>query len=202
MISTVVDFQERKTRKTAHQEIELINESVLALNARSIVWDIPPGLRTLNYSIPGGGYVSVDAPCPHLIAAVIQTRRNGLEFHLVALKRKGRPVSGTPIFHAPFMNVDEDGCFGLSESPDNSCITSSAIPEWMGLFDRMVMTNVSHARTIKLPDLKPGAKVSFYHHLRFWRELSRSSEAKFPNWSLIERRETLEGWFKSLSLRL
>ncbi len=200
--SNVINLNTRQIVSGEHRSIDRVTDAIIAMSANAIVWSIPTATIQIPFAIAGGPLRQVEAPMPHLIGGVVRTPSNGIEMHVVAVKRRGKPVDSTPIFHAPIMNVDHDGRLDLPQDQPHPGTSISSVSAWSDLMNSLPKIAVKHPRTIRLTDLKPGAEVSSYHHFRFWRELAASKSQSFPNWSLVERKQTFGSWVHELESRL
>jgi hypothetical protein len=198
MKSNVISLKGKTSHRTEKSAIQLIDDSIIAASGKALVWRMAPGPATLRFSVGIGRPIDVNANLPQLIGAAIK-RNNGVkEVYLVAVRRRGKPDLSTPLFHAPLMNIDSRSQLTLEEQSEFPEASLASVLEWHKAIHQMTMTSVGHERTIRIRDLKPGAAVSSYNHLRFWRGLSREC-ASFPSWSLVERKETFGQWLNFLS---
>lgn len=200
MLGNVVNLKECQKSSVRRVPIQMVDESIIGVSPRAIVFDIPPSQREMVFCIAGGEPQSLTVPYPHLVGAGIVNAKNEIELHLVGLRRRGKPLLDTPVFHAPLMNVDAAGRITIDQSISDIGVSVSSVPFWIEVLSNTKMTSVAHERTVRIKDLKPGASVSTYNHLRFWQSLARKG-GRFPNWSLVDRREKFGEWIAGLADR-
>lgn len=179
----------------------LLDPRILAVTSRLMVWDVPPVRRELRLALPSGDSMSLDVPWPRLLlAAVLSPGAVEPELHVAALKRQGRVQVGTPLFHAPLMNIDRTGMLdkpvGLPGFIDPRCIA-----EWEQALLSFSFSRVGHEQTIRPADMAARAPINSYHHGRCWREIARSNLKRFPGHSLVSRRQTVGQWLDDLQAR-
>lgn len=85
-----------------------------------------------------------------------------------------RPTEHTPLYHAPLMNVGDNGlvCLGDSTAPKNRGLDS--IPEWEAIMFNTRFSHTNHSYTLRV---KGAEKVSDQQHIEFWRSKA-SSQSK------------------------
>ena len=169
--------------------------SVISKTSTSISWEIRESIASI--SISGGSRLNV--PFPHLVASVTLTPSGLASAHIVAIKRKGRPVRRTPVFHAPFKNVRQCSfCYLDLDIEDDSL--EANIDRWTSAILSQSWDFTCHERTLKLRrDGRPSA-VSNHEHTAFWKGLFVSGACRFPSDILQPRRETLQDWLLSIQV--
>lgn len=109
-----------------------------------------------------------------------------------ALAKSARPDAGTPLFHAPLMNVDARGqvCLGSAEAPPGCS------PEhrraWEATVRETNFSHVNHDRTLAPGD---GGPVGTEAHFAFWQNLD--GQARFPAAALAPMHRTLQAWLEA-----
>lgn len=158
-----------KRRKTAR--CGFLSENILSIGAGHLVWYQAATTRTVYFSCTDKGDGSVgqrtgSVPLPTLVFAA---SRNSLS--VFAVKDRGRPLSSTPLFHAPFFNVWEDGmvCTGNAMLP--CALTPDSIPDWDRAFYKSHFSHTNHAKVVRF---KGGAHA-------FWNALLDGKFQRFPN---------------------
>ena len=131
----------------------ILPTNVLSVGGSHIMWWSPPRRHTYFFDTrtrinSDDSGVSVGKRCgeafgPGLIFLV----KDG-EMRLFAVKGKERPEAKTPLFHAPLMNVYEDGrlCTGSMNKPDSTLADS--IAEWEQSFWDAAFSHPNHAKAV------------------------------------------------------
>lgn len=129
-------------------------ENLLVASKSILCWHEPPKVRPMWFVEAG---TSVSVKWPHLVFVASE---QGLR--VFAVTGNKRPTPETKLYHAPLMNIYDDGrlCFGSAARPDR--ITVDTIPEWNAAIFDSRFSHVNHQRTIK------GASTSAEHG-RWWR---------------------------------
>lgn len=176
----------------------LFDSRILALTEEVMVWHFPGDRRLYHLCQPGGEPVSLMTPWPSLLLAVVQQPKVSYELHAVALRRRGRPLASTPLHHAPLLDIDRDGRLAGGDG-GISRLDPRDLSQWEARLVDHVYRRTLHERSLKPPELVPGAAVNTYHHTRFWRSLARDEATRFPGPALVPRRQTLEQWLTGLA---
>jgi len=172
----------------------LLSQKVLALTPSLLLWHLPAASHCLHVASVTGDTVTIPAPWPSLLLCVTVGRSGKLELHLAAIRRQGRPAGHTPLYHAPFMNIDDNGLFlgELNSAPAH--LDPRSLEQWEDTLYGFRFSVVGHEKTLRPADMSPGATINGYHHARAWREISRSGVDRFPGQMLVPRKQTLQQW--------
>ena len=127
----------------------ILPSNVLSIGDDHIMWWSPPSRRTYFFNTRQDdtsinvGKRSGEALTPSLIFVVCRDRMS-----VFAVKGNQRPDADTPIFHAPLMNVYEDGtlCMGSMSRP-NSTLAES-ISQWENGFWDSAFSHPNYAKSV------------------------------------------------------
>lgn len=176
----------------------LLDRRILALTPGLLLWQMPAASHSLHIASVKGETVTLLAPWPSLLLCLVASPAGRPEMHLAAIRRQGRPSERTPLYHAPLMNIDEQGLFlGDLASPSNN-IDPRQLQHWEEALLGFSFSVVGHDKTLRPADMAAGASINGYHHARAWRELSRSKVDRFPGQLLVSRKQTLGQWLVEL----
>jgi PRTRC genetic system protein B len=161
-----------------------IPENVLFLNGEAAVWWMPPSRRHISFSTPnhikemGAAERGEIVPHPGLVFAAGQNL-----WRVWAVKGAKRPTPETPLFQAPYFNVDSQGriCQGSVTVPEVG--TAAKIDAWNDAFFRSTFT---HPNIVG--DLVNYGRNDEY---TFWRHMLDGRFKRFPERVLIDRKFTL-----------
>lgn len=168
---------------TLSQEFQLLPLHVLAIGAAKIAWYVPGRNRPMHFNINQRRF-SLRVPWPTLVFRVVEG-----QVWLAALAHAERPNEGTPLYHAPVMNVN---------AATHVCTGSAVLPPGSDLgnceaYERAIyetnFSHVNHRRT-----LSGGDDVSDTDHVRFWRQLARRKATIFPADALVPLDTTVGEW--------
>ena len=148
-------FDERALKKLATELVStlriksgILPSNVLSVGDDHIMWWSAPSRRTYFFNTRDDGGIHVgkrsgEAFTPNLIFVV---RRGGMS--VFAVKGNKRPEAGTPIYHAPLMNVYEDGtlCMGSMSRPNSTLADSIAL--WEQSFWDAAFSHPNHAKAV------------------------------------------------------
>lgn len=159
-------------------------DNVLFVAGDLILWWLRPGLRHVNFRVSehdaallGGAERGESVPHPGLVFAA-----SSREWRVWAVKGSQRPTPATPLFQAPYFNVDAKGhvCQGSVPRPDGT--TTEKIEAWNDAFFRSYFThpNVS----AKLVAYRGGG-------FGFWRDMLDRRFGRFPQRVLVPMNLTL-----------
>lgn len=159
-------------------------ETVLYVHGDVLVWWVPPARRHIAFRVGddhavsfGGGERGEAVPQPGLIFAA-----SSRTWQVWAVKGSRRPTLQTPLFQAPFFNVDAQGhiCQGNVPVPDGT--TVEKIAAWNDAFLRSYFTHPNVAG--KLLRYRGGAYT-------FWRDMLDQRFKRFPERVLVDAKTTL-----------
>ncbi len=168
---------------------EILPGNVLVRTTDSIVWYVPPAIRTMFYfyrtdespelaELSGKAY-----PQPPLL---LRVSRSSLSMR--ALKTTARPTASTPVFRAPYWNVYEAGavCLGTTSVPQQ--LTIDSLGRWEESFFESEFThpNATHSLTKYPKGL-----------IAMWRTLA--GKEKFPLQYLAPTKQTVKDFIAGAS---
>lgn len=153
------------TPDTLDPEADFIDGSVLYATSRLRSWFVPGRARTM-YIRQGKRRVRLDVIWPSLVFAA-SARGNLL---LTATSGARRPHPGTPLYHAPLMNIDASTavCQGSVTTPEAPA-EARAMPEWEDAIFRTWFTHTNHSRTFA-----GDGSGSSAEHIKRWRALAKA----------------------------
>lgn len=133
----VVDLFE-KLAKQMTLNVDFLSEGVLSISADHMVWWMPPCARNVFFNTKELGKRAAKVPHPGLVFAVVKGN-----WFVFALESAKRPQLDTPLYHAPYFNVYDDGgiCAGSAAKPKG--IAAGAIPQWEAAFFDSEFTHIN-----------------------------------------------------------
>lgn len=158
--------------------------NVLFVAGDLILWWLKPAMRHVAFHVSerdapllGGVERGDSVPQPGLVFAA-----SGQEWRVWAVKGSQRPTLATPLFQAPFFNVDAKGhiCQGSVPKPDGT--TAEKIDAWNDAFFRSYFTHPNVAAKLLR---YPGGSFAF------WRDMLDRKFARFPQRVLVPVNTTL-----------
>ena len=159
--------------------VEFLRAHVLVRTQEAIVWWAPSAIRPMFYTKEKGrevaGLSGKRYPQPGLI---FRLQGNSLDVRAVACH--DRPEPHTPLYRAPYWNVNDRGdvCLGTARTPKN--VTVESLPLWEKAFFESEFTHPNAAH--KLTE-HPGGFVGL------WKSLA--GKRRFPAEYLADAKETL-----------
>lgn len=159
-------------------------DNVLFVAGDLILWWLKPAMRHFAFHVSerdapllGGIERGEAVPHPGLVFAA-----SGQEWRVWAVKGSQRPTLATPLFQAPFFNVDAKGhiCQGSVPKPDGT--TAEKIDSWNDAFFRSYFTHPNVAAKLLR---YPGGSFAF------WRDMLDRRFARFPQRVLVPVNTTL-----------
>lgn len=169
-------------RRAAHGGF--LPETVLYVLGDVLLWWVPPARRHIAFRVGddhaevfGGRERGEIVPQPGLIFAA-----SSRMWRVWAVKGARRPTPQTPLFQAPYFNVDGQGhiCQGNVPVPEGT--TVEKIGAWNDAFLRSYFTHPNV--TGKLLRYRGGAYA-------FWRDMLEGRFARFPERVLVDAKTTL-----------
>jgi PRTRC genetic system protein B len=114
VIQVLQDLAEQSIATT-----DILTDKVLSISQRHIVWYLPAGKRRIFIDTKTNGRQSAIVPHPTLIFAVVDGG-----WSIFAVAKPGRPNQDTLIYHAPFLNVYDNGliCTGSAKTPKSMAV--------------------------------------------------------------------------------
>ena len=159
-------------------------ETVLYLQGDLLVWWVPPARRHLAFRVGteqaeafGGRERGETVPQPGLIFAAASN-----VWRVWAVKGQSRPTPQTPLFQAPYFNVDGQGRICQGNVPVPNGTTVEKISAWNDAFLRSYFTHPNVAG--KLLRYRGGAYA-------FWRDMLNGRFTRFPERVLVDANTTL-----------
>lgn len=161
-------------------------ETVLYVHGDLILWWVPPARRHIAFRVDGdhaeafgGGERGETVPQPGLVFAA-----SSRTWGVWAVKGSRRPTPQTPLYQAPFFNVNGQGgiCQGNVPVPEGT--TVEKIEAWNDAFFRSYFTHPNV--TGKLLRYRGGAYA-------FWHDMLDQRFACFPERVLVDVKTTLGG---------
>ena len=159
-------------------------ETVLYLQGDLLVWWVPPARRHLAFKVGaeqadafGGRERGEMVPQPGLIFAAASN-----VWRVWAVKGQSRPTPQTPLFQAPYFNVDDQGRICQGNAPVPNGTTVEKISAWNDAFLRSYFTHPNVAG--KLLRYRGGAYA-------FWRDMLNGRFTRFPERVLVDANTTL-----------
>lgn len=155
----------RANKVQVHHEHEaLANASILPhnvlLNTEStLMWHTPAKSQAMWFSKAGGKGLNVQ--WPSLVWAI---RNNGLQ--VFAKATNTRPTEKTRLYHAPLMNISQNGrlCQGGAQLPTEKTIHT------IGLIESTLLDSYFTHLNFKISSNKSTCYTSDADHIAFWRE--------------------------------
>ena len=177
-----MDLAKALLKRAAHGGF--LPETALYMDGDAIVWWVPPTRRHIAFRVEdehaeafGGRERGETVPHPGLVFAA-----SGRVWRVWAVKGAGRPTPATPLYQAPYFNVDAQGniCRGNAPVPEGT--TVEKIAAWNDAFLRSYFTHPNGAG--KLVRYRSGAYA-------FWRDLLDGRFQRFPERVLVDVKTTL-----------
>ncbi len=164
--------------------VEFLPANVLVRAQESIVWWTPPAIRPMFYAKEKGNEVAFLSgrrfPQPSL---VFRAQTGSLDIR--ALLSNERPGPKTPLYRAPYWNVNDSGevCLGTTQVPNE--VTIDSLARWENAFFESEFTHPNATR--KLTE-HPGGFVAL------WKSLI--GKRHFPANYLIDAKESLGSFIR------
>ncbi len=159
-------------------------ETVLYLHGDLLVWWVPPARRHVAFRVGaeqaeafGGRERGESVPQPGLVFAAASK-----VWRVWAVKGHHRPTPQTPLFQAPYFNVDGKGHICQGNVPVPNGTTVEKISAWNDAFLRSYFTHPNVAG--KLLRYRGGAYA-------FWRDMLDGRFTRFPERVLVDAKTTL-----------
>ena len=169
-------------QRAAHRGF--LPETVLYVQGDLLVWWVPPARRHLAFKVGaeqadafGGRERGEMVPQPGLIFAAASN-----VWRVWAVKGQSRPTPQTPLFQAPYFNVDDQGRICQGNAPVPNGTTVEKISAWNDAFLRSYFTHPNVAG--KLLRYRGGAYA-------FWRDMLNGRFTRFPERVLVDANTTL-----------
>jgi PRTRC genetic system protein B len=159
--------------------IDFLPASVLSISADHMVWWMPAGERNVFFNNKELGKRASKVPHPALVFAVVKG-----SWYVYSLANSERPDLETPLHHAPYFNVYDDGgiCAGSAARPKG--IAAGATPQWEAAFFDSEFTHIN------------GSKKKASHprgEYALWKELLDGAFPAFPVEYLVPQGITVAG---------
>lgn len=161
-------------------------DNVLFFAGDLILWWVRPAMRHVAFHVSerdaellGGVERGESVPHPGLVFAA-----SGREWRVWAIKGAQRPTLATPLFQAPYFNVDARGHICQGSVPKPNGTTAEKIDAWNDAFFRSFFTHPNVAAKLVR---YPGGSYAF------WRNMLDRGFARFPQRVLVPLNATLGG---------
>ena len=131
--------------KSALLRSGVLPDRILSVGLEHVVWWQRPGHRHQFFSCDKGvGVRNGKAPTPGIVFAV-----NKQSMFAFAVKGDERPTADTPLFHMPYMNVNEKGlvCTGSMPLPDQSI--AATVQAWEDNYWNSAFSHPNHPRPVR-----------------------------------------------------
>lgn len=179
-----MDLARALLKRAAHGGF--LPETVLFMDGDALVWWVPPARRHIAFRVEeehaedfGARERGESVPHPGLVFAVSST-----VWRVWAVKGTARPTPLTPLYQAPYFNVDVQGniCQGNTPVPEGT--TVEKIAAWNEAFLRSYFTHPNG----------PGKLVRYRGGTyAFWRDMLDGHFRRFPERVLVDVKTTLGG---------
>ena len=170
--------------------VGVLSQRILSVRPGAIAWLVPGGVRDMVFRVNEQRTRSLSVPWPTLIY-----HASGSRIRLAALTSdRSRPTDRTKLYEAPLMNVSLGGavCLGSARTPQNPTL------ENLHEYERAIeATAFSHPNG---PVIR-GVAETAGAHMRFWKQLANTNEARFPRTALRPMRPRLGEWIGSCHVR-
>ena len=173
-----------RRRDRSRQNGRWLDPRVLYESHWLTVWWRPPQRTRMWFHVAGTDEAEglrVEAPWPGLVFAL----ETGGRLSVVAVEGNARPHRESPLFRAPFPNVDDRGSVCLGSARGGSV--------WTAVEEAFVESAFSHLLGGG-PPLE--GKQSYPQVVGFYRSLARRGRKTFPAKVLLPLHITLEAWVK------
>jgi len=159
------------------QPASFLPEHVLACTADVLVWHVPPGCHPLFFQTASEELNALTGkPLPHPgLVFRAASRGGGSSLHVWAVRWRGRPRPGTPLYHAPFLNINEGGSVCLGSMPKPTTHGPEAAEAWTASFFGSAFTHGGGSRFLRG---QPGYASTL-------RSLSERTGCSFPTDRLV-----------------
>lgn len=160
------------TQKSSSQ-LDLIPDNILAQNDKYLVWYTPAKLQTMWFRI---GKKQTPYKVIWTPLLFIADKKN-ISLKVFALATNKRPTLNTKIYHAPLMNISNNGtvCQGTATLSKN--INSTTLQDVENTIFDSNFTHVNHSNTLNLKNKKT---ISTAEQLKFWQKKAQSKTKISP----------------------
>lgn len=157
------------------RKAELLPASVVSVSHTHIAWTTPPAVRPMLFKPVGLSPQTLRVPWPRLL--MVANSHGQLS---VAALASRRPVAaGSKLYHAPLMNVDQQGRVCTGNAPLPGYCDGGSLPAWEAVMFESAFTHVNHPHSLKTG--QPKRVVETKDAFGFWSDLARQSAERFPN---------------------
>lgn len=167
------------------RERRLLTPNVLLSLPEETLWYRPAQRRAM-WIRYGKTRRALTVPWP---ALVFHARDGGLRIAALRAANK-RPDENTRLYHAPLMNIYENGSLCLGNITPPSC-GLSGMAAWEAAVYDTLFTHTNHRNTLRLRTKGKDDNIALY---RFWHQLHKDEATRFPVGALVPRNETLGDW--------
>lgn len=174
------------------RRLAFIDQRMLALSEHEMVWWMRPSRRTMWFNTDGSdglGQCFGEAWHPGLVFCAGECG-----WRVYAIKGSERPEADTPLFQAPYYNVNSEGliCRGSADLPKSIGPDQIEAHEEVFFRSRFTHPNVHVKR--KLTRARGGAGG-------LWKRMLDEKAKCFPESTLVQKKVTLGGLIKGLAQR-
>jgi len=171
-------IQELSEQLRKRVKMEVLPLNVLARTQDAIVWWTPAQRRRMFFTNVDGEKVAGLSGKTYPQPALVWMAQNG-NLTIRALAKSERPDERTPLFVAPYWNVNDQGDVCLGDSPTPDTATTKNLKQWE---DGFFASKFSHPNATRLV-----RGAGLYHDFL----KSIQADETFPTHTLIEAKQTL-----------
>lgn len=173
----------------SNRKISLLPSNVVSISETHIAWTTSAQVRPMLFKMKLMPLKKINVPWPRLL--MVANCKGKLA--VAALKNGGRVNTKTRLYHAPLMNVYDNGnvCTGSAALPDECGVNQ--INAWESVMFDSAFSHVNNPSTLSLDNVDSKALY------RFWFSLFKNGIGKFPNENLNPLRVGMEDFIQSRS---
>jgi PRTRC genetic system protein B len=176
----------RSLLQMRQSKVSLMPSNIVSLSDNHIAWTVPEKIRPMLFNIIGMPMQKMTVPWPRLLMVA---NRNG-KLAVAAVKGRNRLSAKTRLFHAPLMNVSNNGavCTGSATVPIECGVED--LKQWESVMFDTAFSHVNNQSTLHLG--RKNKEVDTKVHYRFWQTLSKKGVVAFPTGQLVSMSRSLE----------
>jgi|JI6StandDraft_1071083.scaffolds.fasta_scaffold177130_2 PRTRC genetic system protein B len=174
------------------RRLTFIDHRMLALSEHEMVWWMKPSKRAMWFNTNGSDGLGESFGAAWQPGLVFCAGECG--WRVYAVKGDGRPDAGTPLYQAPYYNVNSEGliCRGSAELPER--IGPDQMDAFEEVFFRSRFTHPNVHVKRELTRARGGAAG-------LWMRMLKGNAKCFPESTLVQKKMTLGGLIQSLAGR-
>lgn len=136
----------RSLLQMRQSKVNLMPNNIVSLSENHIAWTVPEKIRPMLFNIIGMPMQKMTVPWPRLLMVA---NRNG-KLAIAAVKGRNRLSAKTRLFHAPLMNVSNNGavCTGSATVPIECGIED--LKQWESVMFDTAFSHVNNQLTLEL----------------------------------------------------